>query len=486
MAVHFILSLDIPAELSFEGLVRTVAFDAGQRALLSPERATGLADAAAAGFVGIVEEAMAESRTPIRLHARASAGGLTVSLIERGLPLDDASFMRDPHWAQLCTAADAASWHCHGTGGSELRLSFEPPPQSAAQSEAPPDEPLDPRDSHEAPPTSTTAVAYTMRPFEAADAEAVVRCFYRTYGYHYTPAMFYSPQRLVAANAAGAIHSFVAQAESGEIVAHYAIRPNNAAIGEGCAAVVLPEHRGHDVVTQLRARAERGARDIGLAAYYTEPVTTHPFTQQASEHFGAKICAISLGLCKAGFAPSHMKLSVSGQRQSLTFYAKMLQAPPARVAYVPQRHRAMVADRYAALGIACELHDGVAPTGAGSLHVTMERSDGFGSIDVTAVGGSTIAVARQAVADLRGVSHASAIYVRLPLDDPGTPALCEALERDGLFFGGIEPLVLADGRDALLLQLLLTPLDTSMLSIASQDGKALLAYINAQRALASP
>jgi len=483
MSVHFTLSLDVPAEPQFEDLVLSVALDVGQRARLEPERATRLAHAAAAAFGGIVREAMAESRAPIRLRAHSDAHALALSLIERGLPMEDAAFTRDPQWKRIADAADVAAWHSHGTGGSELRLSVEPPIEIAT-TQALPDKPLDPHDSHdshEVPPAAVATVGYTMRPFLPEDAQGVVRCFYRTYGYHYTPVMFYSPQRLIAANAAGTLHSFVAQADDGEIVAHYAIRPNNRAIGEGCAAVVLPEHRGHDVVTQLRARAEQGAREVGLAAYYTEPVTAHPYTQRASEHFNAKICAISLGLCKAGMAPSHMKLSVSGQRQSLTFYAKMLAPPAPRVAYAPARHREILANRYAALGIACEFREGHAPQGRGSLQVTMERADGFGTIDVSTVGIASAAVAHQAITDLRAVSHASTIYARLPLDDPGTPALCDALERDGLFFGGIEPLVLDDGRDALLMQLLLAPLDTTQLSIASDEGKALLTYIESDR-----
>lgn len=480
MGLDFSVVLEVPPEPGFEGLVRAFVLDAGERAGIVAERREPLAQAAALGCETIVAEAMAESRSPIKITARGTADALTIALLERGLPLDDATAARDPRWAELLAVVDTCGWHAHGTGGSELRLTVAAAPRDSADAT---DEAIDPTDSHEEAPTAAASPhTYTYRAFEPRDAAAVVRIFYRTYGYHYTPTLFYSPERLSAANASGAVHSFVAEADDGEIAAHYAIRPDNRATGEGCAAVVLPEHRGHDVITQARASAEAGARAIGLQGYYTEPVTTHPFTQKASEHFGATICAIVLGSSPSGLRPSHMNVTVTNQRQSLTFYAKMLDGAPPRVAHVPARHRSIVADRYAKLGCVVEMRDGSAPRGRGTFSVTYNRGKDTGSISVSKVGTDTVTLVRQAATDLRAVQHVKAIFVRLPLDDPGTPALAEALERDGFFFGGIQPLVLDDGRDALLMQHLLSPLDTSKLSIASDDGKALLAYIASERA----
>jgi len=480
MGLDFTTVLEVPPELGFEPLVRAFVLDAAARAGLAPERHEPLAEAAALGCATIVAEAMAESRSPIKLTARGTADALTIALLERGLPLDDAAAARDPRWTELSAVVDACAWHAHGTGGSELRLTVAAEPRASADAAT---DAIDPGDSHEEAPTgAASARTYIYRPFEPRDAAAVARIFYRTYGYRYVPTLFYSPERLIAANAAGSFHSFVAEADGGEIAAHYAIRPDNRATGEGCAAVVLPEHRGHDVITQARASAEAGARAIGLQGYYTEPVTTHPFTQKASEHFGATICAIVLGASPSGLRPSHMDVAITDQRQSLTFYAKMLDGAAPRAAHVPARHRAVVAERYEKLGCAVEMREGAAPRGRGAFSVTYNRAKETGSIAVAKVGAQTATLVRQAAADLQAVQHAKAIFVRLPLDDPGTPSLAEALERDGFFFGGIQPLVLGDGRDALLMQRPLTPIDTGKLSIAGDDGKALLAYIDAQRA----
>jgi hypothetical protein len=75
-----------------------------------------------------------------------------------------------------------------------------------------------------------------------------------------------------------------------------------------------------------------------------------------------------------------------------------------------------------------------------------------------------------------------AIYAMLPLTDPGTPELSDALKREGFFFSGLAPWML-NGGDALRLQRVLKPVDTEALTIASDFGRQLLAYIDASARL---
>ena len=68
----------------------------------------------------------------------------------------------------------------------------------------------------------------------------------------------------------------------------------------------------------------------------------------------------------------------------------------------------------------------------------------------------------------------------LSLEDPGTPALCESVESLGFFFAGVGPWMLG-GKDALRLQLPLTPIDLSALVVVGEFGKLLLNYIASER-----
>ena len=88
---------------------------------------------------------------------------------------------------------------------------------------------------------------------------------------------------------------------------------------------------------------------------------------------------------------------------------------------------------------------------------------------------------------MRSLAHLGALYVRLPLDDPAMPHLAAAAESCGVFFSGAAPWAL-DGRDALVLQLPLTPIDLSALTVVSDFGKELLSYIEvaSKKAATSP
>ncbi len=430
-----------------------------------------MADAARVGFGTIVEQAMAESREPIRIVAHCTFAQLTISLFERGLPVDDAFARRDPHWAELAENVDAAHWHAHGASGSELRLIV-----NRSHAHEPADAPPPSHDVPLAPPQE-----YTVRRFQPGDGPGVARAFYLTYGYHYDLSAVYTPAHLTKLNEAGHYISIVAIAGDGEVVGHYAlIREADEPIADAGGAIVLPAHRGRELLNRLRDEAEREAIRLGLVGYYSEPVTDHPRTQRASESFGAKACGITLGETPRNFLAKHMELSTTAQRQSFMLYVKPLRQRERTIVYVPQRHREIVARIYEQLNLAVEIRDGSAPVQRGSFRTTVVTADGIAQIAVDRVGPESAQLLRQATDDLRKLRHLGAIYLSLPLDDPATPALCDAMEKTGYFLSGVGPWML-EGRDALRLQLPLTPIDLSSLTVVSEFGRTLLDYIAAER-----
>jgi hypothetical protein len=209
-------------------------------------------------------------------------------------------------------------------------------------------------------------------------------------------------------------------------------------------------------------------------------VTDHPRTQLSSESFGAKACGITLGIAPRDFIAKHMELSATAQRQSCMLYLKPLRTREARTVYVAPRHRAIVSRIYEELGIPVCLGAGSPADGSGLFHSEIVPGDAIGTIEVEAVGRETGELVRQAALDLRNTKRLGAIYAVLPLEDPGAPALCEAMEGDGFFFAGVGPWML-DGKDSLRLQRPLTPIDLTQLVVVSEFGKELLAYIAAER-----
>ncbi|HET9393397.1 MAG TPA: hypothetical protein VFO29_07775 [Candidatus Rubrimentiphilum sp.] len=464
--MEFTVELIVPPDAAFAPLVQKVTADACERAELDDTRKRNLTTAVSDGFTAIVRQAMVESREPMRVIARNSASELRVQIRERGLPLDKTTAQRDPIWERIAAKVDSAHWHARGASGSELELTIRHGP--CASDEAPPaneDVPL-------APPQK-----YTVRRFEPGDAAEIARAFYLTYGYHYDFPAVYEPRRLTALNAADRYVSVVAVGEDGAIAGHYALsREEGQPIGDGCGAIVLPAHRGRDLLNLLRAGMENEARQLGLSAYFSEPVTDHGRTQHASESFGAKATAITLGCAPQSFLAKHMELSATAQRQSTMLYFKLLKPAEPRSVYAPEEHAAILKRIYASLEIPADFRDGEKAMGSGTMRTTVNRADAIATIDVLKVGADSAAALRQAIEDLRKLAHLGAIYLRLPLDDPAMPELCNVAESCGLFFSGAGPWML-DGRDALILQLPLTKIDLSALTVVGDFGKELLAYI---------
>ncbi len=471
--MNFTTELKVPPAEEFASLVEEFVGDSARRSELTAERQRHLVRAAREGFVAIVRNALAESRDAVHLVASCTAANLRLSFFERGLPIDDALARRNPRWNDLLDAVDSAHWSMHGAAGSELRLVVKRPP-IARHDGAPPQ--LAEDDVPLAPPQE-----YTIRRFLPADAAGVARAFYLTYGYEYDLPAVYEPARLIELNESGRYVSIVALSADGEVVGHYALsRESDEPIADACGAIVLPAHRGRDLLNRLRDTAEKEAIALGLAAYYSEPVTDHPRTQHASESFGAKACGITLGEAPRSFVARHMELSTTAQRQSCMLYIKPLQPRGPRTIYVPARHRSIVESIYAQLGLPTEFHDGETASGRGEFHESIARSDGIGSINIESIGSETAELVRQAAEDLRATCRLGALYVSLPLEDPGTPQLCEALEAYGFFFSGVGPWML-DGKDELRLQMPLTPIDLSALVVIGDFGKRLLDYIAAER-----
>lgn len=472
--MSFTTELRVPPDAAFLSLVEAFTVDAAARSELSEDQRRGIVRAAELAFTTTVREALSECREPLHLVATCTPLHLMLSLFERGLPVDDAFARRDAKWKELSDAVDEAHWHLHGTAGSELRLVVTRSHGLGAGDAA------RPRSDEEVP--LAPPQEYTVRRFAPEDAAGVARAFYLTYGYEYDLPAVYVPSRLIELNDSGRYVSIVAIDAAGDVAGHYALsREDGRPVADACGAIVLPAHRGRDLLNKLRNRAEEEAVALGLAGYYSEPVTDHPRTQHASESFGAKACGITLGEAPRSFIARHMELSATSQRQSCMLYVKPLQKREARVIYPPPQHGAIVAAIYDELHLPVTVSDGRAPAAErGVFHTAITRADGIATIDIISTGRESAELIRQTVDDLRATNRLGAIYASLPLEDSGTPALCEALERSGFFFSGVGPWML-DGNDSLRLQMPLTPIDLSQLVVIGEFGQQLLSYIAAER-----
>ncbi len=216
---------------------------------------------------------------------------------------------------------------------------------------------------------------------------------------------------------------------------------------------------------------------------YSQAVTHHIYSQRVNEEFSANVCALTLGGSPRSLVFKKMKFDAQAQRISWVIYFDYIGTPPTAVAYAPAHHRAMLERIYGEIHAPVEFRE-PEPVPADEMgEVAVSVNPGWQSavIRVLRVGTDTPAEIRRARRDLCRINGAEAVYLELPLSQPGTPELCRIAEEAGFFFCGLGPSFAPDG-DTLRMQYLNVPLDTSLVKLASPFAQELLGYIDQERA----
>ncbi len=320
---------------------------------------------------------------------------------------------------------------------------------------------------------------YTIRRLRPEDAAGVSQCVRAVYGEHYiVHTEFYHPEQIVQLNETGHLISVVALDAAQEVVGHYALeRPELGPVAESGAAMVLPEHRHHQLLERMRQPLEEEAHTLGLLGLFGRVVTSHVFSQMAVERFGELPCALLLGRSPSTF---HSLTETLPQRMSNLIYFKYLRPAAEVVLAVPAWHREMCMRIYGQFGIVIDFLESAPVTGPGEhrvhFHPEMQRL----TIQVLRVGTDTPREIGRIRHEYCTAGRAEVVYVELPLAQAGTPEVCQRVEAEGFFFSGVAPRFFADG-DALRLQYLTVDLDTSRLQLENSFVRELAAYVERER-----
>jgi len=314
---------------------------------------------------------------------------------------------------------------------------------------------------------------YTFRRLRPVDAAGVVDCVRAIYGATYVHPELYQADEIVRLNDEQRLVSVVALDGQGEVVGHYALeRPDLGSLAETGEALVLPEHRHHQLMEQMRELLEAEAQRLELAGLYGNVVTNHVFSQRVVGRFGEFPTALSLGWSPASF---HNLPEDLPQRMSEVVYFKFLRSPESLPVHLPERHAGWCRRIWSQLDREIDERPGTPVTGDSDI-ACRERLDlGRAILQVRRIGAEAferVAAEQQRLAGL-GVE---VIYVDLPLADSGTPALCEALERAEFFFSGLGPAFATTG-DVLRLQWLRSTLDPALVKLESAIARELLDYV---------
>ena len=225
----------------------------------------------------VVEELIREAR--LREEAATAPGDvvvevafdgttLEITVVDHRLPLSAAQSRHLPSRRLLSLGfVDHLHIGFAGTTGNvaSCRLAMAPDhPDDLVHAEM-----LEP-DAPDAPDAEQAEIA--VRLMTAADADGLVQCVFRCYGYTYPNPSMYQAKAIRRQLESGAMVSVVAVAPSGEVVGHVACtfdRPGDV-IPEAGKMIVDPRYRGHHLAERLSlARAEVAAErsiQIGRAS----------------------------------------------------------------------------------------------------------------------------------------------------------------------------------------------------------------------------
>jgi anti-sigma regulatory factor (Ser/Thr protein kinase)/GNAT superfamily N-acetyltransferase len=399
----------------------------------------------------------------IKLTISELAGKLEIRVRDFGLPQDVEVLEKRLHesdsaatWLHGSHAADAVDqmhWLAFGPQGKALQLIKWLHTENIADTSsvkdlahAPPDAPLAPEQQ------------YTVRRMLPEEAVQVSQLMYRTYGTTYFNEDVYYPGRIATQNLHEVLLSVVAVGKGGRLAGHCALERNQeGSVAEIGQAAVDPAHRGRGLLDRMKEALEIEARALGLVGWYADAVAVHIFTQQSNAHHGGHVCGLDLAVSPKTEAFRKIA-SEQPQRVSCVLYFHWLGRPQPRTVFVPSRHQEIVAAIYQNLQCPFEFGEPASPTPEhGTLTVKVESRAALATIRAGQLGKDSARAIRHAGRELVERSRVEVVVVELPLAEPATAEVCEALEADGLAFTGIGPHFSPHG-DVLKLTYLVEPL----------------------------
>ena len=496
---HLELRLALPGLPELEPLARDFAGHALRLADFEGEQLERLR-AAFLSSLSLIEETLAREGDPlvdVEVVARIDAVALEFQVLEHGIPLgegvtgassDSAAGSDIAERVRPVPAFDRLWWVQRGAAGSELHLRVHRPHATIDVLEAVQHRLEDEHAEHTDLDHSDETGEYRIRDYRPEDGLEVARRIYEAYGRSYANPDLYVPERIEQLNRDGRLHSIVCESPAGDIVGHYALeRPDLGPTGEAGQAVIDHRHRGHGLMKPMRAAVERAGEALGLLGIWSQPTAMHPLSQRMNRKFGSVPTAIQLGLLPGsmslrGGVAGESEDHVEGGRGSTFLYWHPFAAEPPLTAHAPEALQPLLSDLYAARGREVRFGgEGPRPTpGEGeAIHCRFSGALGAAWVVADRVEPGAEHTIRAAVDAMAASAGAGTVYVDLPLDDPGTPAVAEALLAAGFRAAGVAPRCIPRGdervaEDALRLATHPVPVDLPAVVAEGDLGHRLL------------
>jgi serine/threonine-protein kinase RsbW len=301
------------------------------------------------------------------------------------------------------------------------------------------------------------------------------------YGDSYDVRWVYDAEEVSRRLADGTYVSCVAETAEGELLCHegMSLAAAGDAVGHSGQAVTMPAARGQHLFTRTKRFLMDWARERGLAGMYSEATAAHPYSQRANLELGAHETGFLLGWIPASVANDAAPGARRTRQSAALFYTKLNDGRE-RPVYAPERHHGIVGRTLELCKLRGQLAELPAETELAEkteLHVAVEPDHNLALITVQMPGQDLEQVV---AAERHHFFHREcldAVYLDLPLETPATALVADHLERLGVSYAGVFPNHRCEG-DVLRMQSLhRARIKADDVSVASEHGRELLAYV---------
>lgn len=489
MRLHDSVHLHLPARDRWIGVAVAAAEEYASRLGFSKERVRGICLALDEAAINAIAFGYGGPHDELHVILSATAHGMHLALRSQGLPLDEAMLPRyDPG---RLLEGDTTGLGTHLIRRLVDQVSFSVKEGGEREISMFAHLPLDlsvVRDTSEGTPPELPAVATSLPPQVLRravpnDADAIARLALRSHGTVLFDERIYYPASVREMLETGEMISVVSEVEGVGINGHGALLLLEPGVGELTFGFVDARHQGKGCSWGLADCLMQIAAERGVRAVLASAVTSHVRSQRSALHAGLRECAL---LTAAGPAASVWsegnadKADVVPGRIADLVLVRCLGEPDSSPVYLPIRHKRMIERILAHIGLGNSPAPDTAkeaplPDTPSILETKADFKEGWGFVTVAEPG-------REALAQIEAQLHASRArdipltVLLLPLDNPHTPALCEAAERLGFFFAGIGPG--REGRMHLALQFLHdTEPEFEAIQVYSPFARDLLDYV---------
>ena len=311
---------------------------------------------------------------------------------------------------------------------------------------------------------------------ELKDIPHLIDCVRRCYGESYPNPIMYDAEKLKAAIETKQIHSVVAKLGSDQIIGHCALTFSDSknTAPEAGKMMVDPNFRGHHIAELIAKKRIEIAQSLGLAGFWTECVTNHPYSQHEMIAFDAKETGLFIGDIPPTLSMQGLENNTDTRMSLLAFYLSLKDHP--HTIYSPPQHIEHVKALVESLNMRRDIQtSNLKGTGETKIMTEVDALDQTANMNISHIGGN---LTDTVTAELRKVEalDLATIYLDLPIEQEAAASAYAELEELGFFWGSWIPNYTGH-KDILRLQKIYQSVDVNKIICAREQGENVKKYV---------